>query len=543
MIKRFVALLLLVLPCLACAQSQKFSEGGYYGHSKSAIVEGEIRGEDFVFTKVKVFAGGRIGSLECGFGLSMANRIGINTSGTFSGGCYGTASASAFSGARTAAGSFPTLTFSGSHAAQGIFDVTLIPTSRKPEFLAALSAGTVSSTEQWIDLMGGYQAMSAPKQLGQAVAPTSTSNAAADNQLDLDQRREIEKQRISEEKRLESERKIAQEQNARDEKRRLEIRQQEEARWALEIKQRDERLSAEQKLLADKLRQQQDEQRKSLEREQQMAAQLREMQEKLQQQTTVAQQLQRQLEEAKAAASKVAVPQGGKHALIIGIDQYQSIPKLKNAIADAREVATTLRGFGYAIRQHSDLNERGFKQAIREFMASINPGDEVIVFYAGHGVQIGGLNFFLPADTRGESERQVRDEAIQLQRILDDLSEAKPSFALVIVDACRDNPFKGQGRNFGGRGLYPTTAASGQMIIFSAGANQQALDVLGPTDKAGNSVFTRVLVAEMKKPNLSIDRLARNVRTEVVRLAKSVGHEQVPALYDQSIGEFYLNRK
>ena len=55
--------------------------------------------------------------------------------------------------------------------------------------------------------------------------------------------------------------------------------------------------------------------------------------------------------------------------------------------------------------------------------------------------------------------------------------------------------------------------------------------------------FTRVLVAEMKKPNLSIDRLARNVRTEVVRLAKSVGHEQVPALYDQSIGEFYLNRK
>lgn len=165
------------------------------------------------------------------------------------------------------------------------------------------------------------------------------------------------------------------------------------------------------------------------------------------------------------------------------------------------------------------------------------------MFYAGHGVQIGGLNYFLPADTRGESEAEVRDEAVQLQRLLDDLSDAKPSFALIIADACRDNPFKGQGRTIGGRGLSPTTAASGQMILFSAGSNQQALDVLGPEDRVANGVFTRVLVAEMRKPNLPIDRLARNVRAEVVRLAKSVGHEQVPALYDQSIGEFFLWRQ
>lgn len=134
-------------------------------------------------------------------------------------------------------------------------------------------------------------------------------------------------------------------------------------------------------------------------------------------------------------------------------------------------------------------------------------------------------------------------ELIQLQRVLDDLAEAKPSFALVIVDACRANPFKGQGRTIGGRGLSPTTAASGQMIPFSAGANQQALDQLGPGDQTPNSVFTRVLVSEMKKSNLPIDRIARSVRAEVVRLARTIGHEQVPALYDQSIGEFFFTRR
>ena len=81
------------------------------------------------------------------------------------------------------------------------------------------------------------------------------------------------------------------------------------------------------------------------------------------------------------------------------------------------------------------------------------------------------------------------------------------------------------------------------MIIFSAGANQQALDQLGPNDPVQNSVFTRVLLTEMAKPGVPVDRVARNVRQEVVRLARSVGHEQVPTVYDQSIGEFFLTRR
>jgi hypothetical protein len=108
------------------------------------------------------------------------------------------------------------------------------------------------------------------------------------------------------------------------------------------------------------------------------------------------------------------------------------------------------------------------------------------------------------------------------------------------VDACRDNPFKTSGRSIGGRGLAPTTAATGQMIIFSAGSGQQALDKLGNADKNKNGLFTRVFIKEMQKPGLSVDRVLRNVRKEVVDLAKSVGHEQVPAIYDQVVGEFYF---
>lgn len=79
-------------------------------------------------------------------------------------------------------------------------------------------------------------------------------------------------------------------------------------------------------------------------------------------------------------------------------------------------------------------------------------------------------------------------------------------------------------------------------VMPSAGSGQQALDRLGDNDKEKNGLFTRIFVKEMTKPGLSVDRVLRNVRNEVVRLARTVGHEQTPALYDQAIGEFYLRQ-
>ena len=250
-------------------------------------------------------------------------------------------------------------------------------------------------------------------------------------------------------------------------------------------------------------------------------------------------------EAAKSKSAEAAVPAkpvvyANRKALVIGNDLYTDVSKLNNAAADANAMAIALEQVGYKVFKHLNLDEKKFKQAIRDFRTNVQGGDEVLVFYAGHGVQLGSANYLLPIDIKGEGEDQVKDEAILLQKILDELEDKKTKFALAVIDACRDNPFKTKGRALGGRGLAPTSAATGQMVMFSAGSGQQALDRLGDKDPEKNGLFTRIFVKEMMKPGVSVDRVLRNVRTEVVRLAKSVGHEQTPALYDQAIGEFYF---
>ena len=230
-----------------------------------------------------------------------------------------------------------------------------------------------------------------------------------------------------------------------------------------------------------------------------------------------------------------------RKALVIGNDNYSSVTKLLNARHDANAVGKTLTEIGYKVVIKNDLNEKEMKATLRQFKNDIEGGDEVVIFYAGHGVQIGSTNYLLPTDIKGESEDQVRDDAIQLQRILDDMNEKKVKLTLAIIDACRDNPFPKAGRNMGSRGLAPTTAATGQMIIFSAGSGQQALDKLGPNDKNPNGLFTRMLLNEMKTPAIRVDSMIREVRRKVVEAAKSVGHDQVPSIYDQVVGDFYLN--
>ena len=231
-----------------------------------------------------------------------------------------------------------------------------------------------------------------------------------------------------------------------------------------------------------------------------------------------------------------------RRALVIGNDSYKSVTKLLNAREDAKAIASNLTAVGYKVTLQLDLNEKEMKAALRTFSSQVQGGDEVMFFFAGHGVQLGAANYLLPTDIGGESEAQVKDEAIQLQRVLDDMTDKKAKFTLAMIDACRDNPFKATGRNIGGRGLAPTTAATGQMVVFSAGTGQQALDRLGNNDKNKNGVFTRTFLKEMQKPGVSIDRIVKNVREEVAELAKTVGHEQVPAIYDQVLGSFYFKK-
>jgi hypothetical protein len=227
-------------------------------------------------------------------------------------------------------------------------------------------------------------------------------------------------------------------------------------------------------------------------------------------------------------------------ALAIGNDSYQHADRLSNARADAKTVAAALSSTHFAVTLKQDLTLQQMKEALRTFKAQIAGGDEVVFYYSGHGVQLDGNNYLIPIDTDAQSAEQIKDDSLSLQRVLDDLQEQKATFALAIIDACRDNPFKGNGRAIRTRGLAPVTAATGQIVLYSAGAGQEALDRLGDADRDPNGVFTRVLVKEMVKPGLTAYDVLKNTRSQVIALAKSVNHEQVPALYDQSTGDFFF---
>ena len=318
--------------------------------------------------------------------------------------------------------------------------------------------------------------------------------------------------------------KITEETNLQEQQRfELETQQKEQARLAQEAKQKDQ-----ERQLAD----------------QKVKEQLRLAEETAKSKDLELAKLKEELARVQEQNAKQKLVTANRRAFVVGNDSYKQVNKLFNSREDARTIADNLSRVGYSVTTKLDMSEREMRTAWRIFKSQIQPGDEVAFFYAGHGVQLGNTNYLLPVDVSNENEDQIKDEGMTLQRILDDLSERKARFSIAMIDACRDNPFVGSGRNIGGtsRGLAPTTAATGQMIIFSAGAGQQALDRLGPQDKNKNGVFTRVFVKEMLKPGISVDRVVRNVRNEVVELARSIGHEQVPAIYDQVVGEFFFTK-
>jgi Caspase domain/Sel1 repeat len=228
-------------------------------------------------------------------------------------------------------------------------------------------------------------------------------------------------------------------------------------------------------------------------------------------------------------------------ALVMGNDNYSYVSKLKKAGNDAVAMERELKSAGFIVQLHKDLNYRGMVKAMEVFSNSIVGGDEVLVFFAGHGVQIKGGNYLLPTDIEAGSEAEVERTAYDLTTLAEKISEAKPAFSLIIVDACRDNPLKTKGRTLGnGRGLSAIEPPKGEIIVYSAGKGQQALDRLSDADTNPNGVFTRELISRMRKPGIKVDDLMREVQNAVENLAGTVGHEQRPAIYNESRGDFYF---
>ncbi|MEQ3729302.1 MAG: caspase family protein [Tateyamaria sp.] len=232
-------------------------------------------------------------------------------------------------------------------------------------------------------------------------------------------------------------------------------------------------------------------------------------------------------------------------ALVIGNDSYAEVNSLQKARADATAVSDALRSKGFTVTTVLDAERREMNKRISEFTGQLDPGDTAMVFYAGHGVEIDGENYLLPTDIAAPDSGEkdfIKAESIALSALLDRIRATGARTTLAIIDACRDNPFKGStGRSIGGtRGLGRINAPEGTFVIFSAGAGQTALDRLSDEDSAKNSVFTRMLLPRLQTPGIELRELMSGLRRDVRDLARTVGHEQFPAYYDELLGQFFF---
>jgi Caspase domain len=178
-------------------------------------------------------------------------------------------------------------------------------------------------------------------------------------------------------------------------------------------------------------------------------------------------------------------------ALVVGIDQYDNLSpaqQLKKAVNDAHAIGETLRSLGYDVQQADNVSRLDFLRQWQQFLNRMEPGDEAAIDFAGHGVEIGGLNFLIPRDVprvaSGEEEL-LKASSLSLSDLLEQVRDRQPRMTLFAVDACRDNPF----------------------------------------------------VNSNKTPG-KIGDIARDVRRDVRELASQVHHVQIPAFYDELIGDF-----
>ncbi len=244
-------------------------------------------------------------------------------------------------------------------------------------------------------------------------------------------------------------------------------------------------------------------------------------------------------------ASSLAVVPGRRVALIIGNDKYDSLQPLQKAVNDARAVAERLGKLGFDVILVENANRRTMSEKLTVLTGKIGRGDTAFVFYAGHGVAIKDGNYLLPTDTPQVNEGQeslLTREGIGADTIIDALQERGARVIVMVLDACRENPFKKAGsRGVGSSGgLGEMRAPEGVFVLYSAGFGQTALDRLSDNDANANSVFTRTLVPLLDRPGLSLQELAKITQTEVKKLSGSVNHVQMPAYYDQIDGALAL---
>jgi uncharacterized caspase-like protein len=221
---------------------------------------------------------------------------------------------------------------------------------------------------------------------------------------------------------------------------------------------------------------------------------------------------------------------GRRVALVVGNTSYDHAGRLPNTTSDAQAMAALFKKAGFdAVILRVDLSEREFKRAVRGFMAETNDADIAVIYYAGHGIEVGGKNYLIPVDAKLAAEYDVDDETVSLDRVIQALQPAK-QLRLIILDACRENPFlKRIHRAVASRdvtvglGKVDPAETDNTVIAFAAKAGSASLDGSGP-----NSPFATALLKYIVQPGVDIRIALGNVRDEVLRLTKN---EQEPFVY------------
>ena len=222
-------------------------------------------------------------------------------------------------------------------------------------------------------------------------------------------------------------------------------------------------------------------------------------------------------------------------ALIIGNSDYIN-GRLYNPLNDATDMNSTLKALGFSVMKYENCDQKTMKKAIDKFGKQLDDHEVGLFFYAGHGVQVSGKNYLIPVDAKLENENDVEYDCVRADRILAKMEGAGSRTNIVILDACRDNPFeKRWKRGSEGSGLAFMNAPSGSLIAYATSPGNTALNGSGR-----NGLYTSALLRHIKKPNLKIEEVFKIVRKTVIDESNGM---QIPWESTSLTGEFYFKKQ
>ena len=219
-----------------------------------------------------------------------------------------------------------------------------------------------------------------------------------------------------------------------------------------------------------------------------------------------------------------------RHALVIGNANYAGSPTLTNTINDARAVTATLGDLGFQVKTGENLDVIALERAINTFVEGIGAGDVALFYYSGHGMELSGENYLIPVDFRARDEAEAKHQSYPANVLLEKLESRKPRLTIIVLDACRNNPFLRSARG-GVGGLAQMQGGAGVYIAFATAPGRTASD--NPDGK--NGLFTGRLVEALAEPHLDLNQVFDEVRAKV---SGDSGGTQVPWSISSVIGRF-----